>query len=378
MEWSPHFYRKEGIKAGMEPEFIDRLVTYADSLYKKNLPVLFTLKHLSEICNTNYTFLEQVIERKVNPYRRFQIKKRNGKNYRQICAPTPSIDVVQYWIKEEICSKLTADSASTAYAKNCSPKRNASIHCGAKWLVKVDIIGFFESISERQVYKIFSQAGYNPLLAFQLTRLVTTTNEKSKKYEFQRWSSNSGKYKIFRYEGKKVGHLPQGARTSPMLANLVCKDMDERIRKLAKSNGCEYTRYSDDIVFSTLDFNRDKAVALIKQCSKILSEYGFRRNLQKTQIVPPGARKIVTGLIVNGSKPSLSRKIKSQIENHLYFTSNKKFGLVEHCKHKGFRSIPGFYNHLKGLITYAKHINPELGLRYERKFNNISWPSFVG
>ena len=375
MNWSSRKYRLDGERAGIQRELLDRLIVYGNAIDKKELPVIFTLGHLSKICEVHYGFLQKIISRNYDPYRRYAIHKHGGRSKRQISVPHPLLKRVQGFINREILSSTKAHQCATAYIKNSSPSKNAAAHCNAKWLIKLDVQNFFESISERQVYHVFRDMGYTAVLSFQMARLTTSNIHSVFADREGRWKNEDIDCSIAMYRSREVGYLPQGAPTSPMLANLVCKKMDEKFLTLAQEFSCEYTRYSDDIVFSAVKFDRIRARKLIVHCSQVLSEQGFKRNEQKTHIVPPGARKIVTGLVVNGAVPRLSREFKENIENHLYHA--KVHTIAGHCLNRGFRSIPGFYSHLKGLITYAKHIDKKLGTKYENEFKSIDWPSFI-
>ncbi len=236
--------------------------------------------------------------------------------------------------------------------------------------MKLDITNFFEAVSERQVYRVFHTAGFCPLMAFQLTRLCTKISDFPGKYRKDRWQSQTlSRYNIF--ATSSLGHLPQGAPSSPMLSNLVCLEMDTELAQCAAEFGCIYTRYADDITFSAVNFDRGRAHNLIQRASVILGKQGFNRNRHKTHVAPPGARKVVTGLLVDGENPRLKREYKEQIHLHLYHARTK--GIHEHCAHRKFRSLLGFRAHLDGLITYAEHIDPVFGLDSRTKFNSLPW-----
>ena len=203
--------------------------------------------------------------------------------------------------------------------------------------------------------------GYPPKLSFELARITTIVTPQSIQYGQKRWKNED----VF------IGYLPQGFPTSPLLANKVCYHLDELLSQIAKDHRCSYTRYSDDIVFSTNFCNRNVAKIIIKRTNNVLASFGFRPNHRKTSIVPPGARKIVTGLVVNTDEPKLKRELKDQIRSHLYYA--KKYGITNHCKKVGFNSLVGFKNHLEGLINYAKSIDKNLGNKYLNEFNKINW-----
>lgn len=360
--WAPHTFRTRALAKGCDREFIAALAAEGNTLRSRGVPVVFTLFHLAEMTNTSFRFLERIANRTIEPYRVFNLKKRGpGTGYRQIAIPDNQLACVQRWIHDEILTKGGVHHASTAFSRGCDPLKNATVHSGARWLVKMDITDFFEAVSERQVYRVFRSFGYRPLMAYHFARLCTRLAERSRKYTKRRWHTGP----------TRIGHLPQGAPTSPLLANLVCSDLDAQLASLAGNYGCTYTRYADDIVFSTHEFCRERASRLIAEASRALGDRGFTRNRRKTHVCPPGARKIVTGLLVDHESPRLNREFREQILLHLYHV--KRWGLADHCMRRGFRSLVGFRAHLHGLITYAEHIESGFGAKCRAKFDALDW-----
>lgn len=171
------------------------------------------------------------------------------------------------------------------------------------------------------------------------------------------------------------GYLPQGAPTSPMLANLVMRSFDKTLRALASQSGFIYTRYADDITLSTEHgSSRSQCVQLLHNIYELLSSVGLRPNLTKTAVVPPGAKKIVLGLLVNGDEPRLSREFRMRMRQHLHYLA-KPNGPVEHAKARKFASVSGLRHHLQGLAAYAKQIDGPYGEEIRRRLNEIAWPS---
>ena len=160
-----------------------------------------------------------------------------------------------------------------------------------------------------------------------------------------------------------------------MLANLVCVEMDVELEQCATEFGCTYTRYADDIVFSAASLDRARAHDLIRRASAILGGHGFNRNRQKTHIAPPGARRVVTGLLVDSAWPRLTTEYKERILLHLYHTRTKT--IHGHCVRRGFRSLLGFRAHLDGLITYAEYIDAAFGAECRTQFNALPWSDLV-
>ena len=226
--------------------------------------------------------------------------------------------------------RLPVHAASHAFIKGSSIKKCAARHCGAKWLIKIDIKDFFGSISEIQVYRVFRSVGYQPLVAFELARLCTITpGERSLRNYLPHWHVRKPNFKIPTYQRKLLGYLPQGAPTSPNLANLIMLDRDEKLTALARDFGLNYTRYSDDLCFSSRkkNFGRNQAEQIIPEVYAILNKAGYRPNLRKTKIVPPGAKKVVLGLNIDGPRPMLPKETKDRIRQHLYYL--EQFGPVQ-------------------------------------------------
>jgi RNA-directed DNA polymerase len=367
--WTPHLFRSEGERQGYNQDYLAALIAEGTRLHGLGMPVVFTLGHLASICDVPHRFLHQIVRREFDPYRVFNIRKRSG-GYRQITVPTEHLLRVQRWIHENILMRRRVHGASAAFGAGCDPRKNANSHAGAKWLVKLDITDFFEAVSERQVYRAFRAAGFVALMAFQLTRICTKTSDFPWKYRKRRWKNpNQSRHKLFATTG--LGHLPQGAPTSPMLANLVCVEMDAELERCATEFGCTYTRYADDIVFSAANLDRARAHDLIRRASVILGGHGFNRNRHKTHVAPPGARRVVTGLLVDRARPRLTGEYKERILLHLYHARTKT--IHGHCVRRGFRSLLGFRAHLDGLITYAEYIDAEFGAECRAQFNTLPW-----
>lgn len=262
---------------------------------------------------------------------------------------------------------------SFAFSPNSSIVRCAKRHCGAKWLIKMDVTNFFGSISEIQVYHVFREIGYSPLVSFEMARLTTCLTKNYSRYSLPQWQSRNRNMVITEYRHPLIGHLPQGAPTSPMLSNLVMRAHDAEIKIVADVFGVTYTRYSDDIAFSARnDFSRRRSRHLIREVKSILVQSGFRINNTKTVVVPPGARKIVLGLNVDSSIPRLPKDYRSNLRQHLYYLN--KLGPVAHRDRRDFESMLGMKHHIRGLIDFARMVDSVFGQEMQRRFDHVPWP----
>lgn len=370
--WLPALYKREGMQRRVSQEIIKNALSYEKRLQKNNLPIILSLGHLSFHTDISHRELRIITERRKYPYRDFRIKKRSG-GFRQISVPSSTLCHVQKWINKFILSKAEDNPYSFAFVHGKSVKQCAEVHLGCKWLIKIDLRHFFESISEIKVYKYFKSLGYSNLFSFELARICTKTYKfQSGKYSDKYWRArNKHRYKF--YFDDRIGHLPQGAPTSPMLANCITKDLDYAIAEYTTSKDIIYTRYADDLIFSSTsnDFGWKSAKSLVSHVYKLLPTYGFKPNTQKTYILHPGARKIVLGLLVDSNRLRFTKDFRSSLECHLYYVCKNP---IDHCSKRGFNSILGLKNYINGLLAFVKYIDHEYYVKLEAKHLIPEWP----
>lgn len=366
---SPHLYRKTARDRGIETEVVERALNQAQEPERRGFPAILTLNHLAHLTGARYEYLRSIVSRSHDGYTPFTIRKKSG-GLRYIAAPEPELLCVQRWICRSILAKHSVHHASTAYQPGSAPFDAASRHVGAAWLIKIDIHDFFESISERRAYFAFRGCGYQPLPAFELARLCTRLGTSEGKSGPIRWPSarRSVPGAIPGYHSLGLGHLPQGAPTSPMLSNIVSVPLDETLCELGDRYGLTYTRYSDDIAFSTGgEFSRRDANTLIRNAGRILASFGHELHRNKITIAPPGARKVVLGLLVDGDTVRLTRAYRSRLEDHV--RGVEKFGLKAHAATRHFSSLWGAVRHIDGLIAHAKHVDETFARSLKHRFS---------
>lgn len=400
-KWSPQRFRYIANSKRADPAVIAGGCQAGEQILRADgrLPVILTLKHLCLRAQVPYGIVRNIVSRRlVDPYRSFYIKKRakssarkapqqrlvpskrtpsSRKAYRRICVPSPVLMRLQRWIDKRILSIATPHSASVAYKTGAKLIEAARPHCGARWLIKLDITNFFETISEIDVYRVINGLGYQPLIAFELARICTRLGSDTKfsqQPRFQvRWSERRAGCIEAYYRGR-MGRLAQGAPTSPRLSNLVMRVFDAKVSGLAAEFDMRYTRYADDLCLSTLrrDFDRDIAKEVIVRVYQVMIKAGLQPNITKTAIIPPGARKIVLGLTVNDVAPRLPHELKHRMRMHLHYL--KRVGPVEHARARNFSSLVGMYNHFFGIAAFASQIEPELGQVWRDQLNSVDWP----
>jgi RNA-directed DNA polymerase len=379
--WSSQSFREGALAAKRPTEAIEAAEIAATHIKRRHpdLPVVLTIQHFAHLCDVSNELLQNVVFRKSDYYRIFRVKKRGtskagaapARRYRTICVPDPGLMRAQRWIAQNILNCIEPHGASFAF----SPKRNlvgaANRHLGARWLVKLDVRHFFESIREDQVYWVFRSLGYGALLSFQFARICTRLPG----YQKGNTGPIRGRTSVgLPYRRYHPGHLPQGAPTSPMLANLVVRYLDERLTKIADDRGWTYTRYADDLAFSRRDTSsRHDAMQIAKQAERELIAFGLTSNRQKLTITPPGGRKILLGVLVDRERPRLTKAFRNNIETHIYALTNPKIGPAAHRTKRGFASTIGMRRHVAGLIAFARMVDRGYAARLFSRFNTIDW-----
>ena len=363
---------------------VARALAAADIIRNVNANVapVFTLRHLAHEADADYGLLRAVVRRKIDdPYRVFRISKRQSypgeKRFRVIAVPEPHLLRTQRWITCNILAAVRPHSASVAFSPNDSIRAAAELHCSAKWLIKLDVRNFFESISEINVYRVFRHLGYQPLIAFEMTRLCTRVGSPTSFRLAERWSSDLGRRPVIAaYQAALMGHLPQGAPSSPMLANLAVREFDAKVTEIAATHGLTFNRYADDLIFSTpsRDFARKRCSTVIDEVYQAMWGAGLSPNITKTVVSPPGARKIVLGLNVEAATPRLPREFKDRLRQHLHYLLRPDVGPIHHARAKGFVSTLGLKHHLQGLVSFARQIEPEYGRSCAESLAVVRWP----
>ena len=375
--WSAHLLFQNASKK-LDNDTAALLQRYANCLRSRGLPVVFSLGHLGKITGIDYEFLHESVNRKRESanYNMFSIRKRSG-GRRFIHAVNGKLQVLQKYINEEILQKVEPHPSSFAFHDSGGIRQCAAMHCGCKWLLQFDLEDFFYTISEPAIYHLFVELGYKSLLAFELARLCSTLRlPKSKKHYVKYNCSLSGSFWDFDEDEKPyfpqglIGVLPQGAPTSPMLSNLVARQLDRALYNYAQENGFVYSRYADDIALSSSVLPSKKSIARIKrEIISIIRKNGFRENCEKIRIAGPGSRKVVLGLLVDREKPRLTKEGRKRIDRNLY--SIEKHGITAVTEHDGFDSAYGFFNHVSGFLSFVHDVDIDEWRKLQPRFDYI-------
>ena len=358
---SPHPYVNEGLRLGHDGDLLQRAATYRRQILANGAYPVLTLRHLARETETDWGYLRSIVERKLNEYQAIRRRKKDG-SYRQIAAPSSSLMHVQRWILVNVLPGLTFHDATYAYRRELSIRHCAEAHAGARWLLKMDLHNFFGTIEESRVYGVFRKLGYPSLLAFEMARICTNPPATD---QAPNWLEGRG---LEAYGSGQRGVLPQGAPTSGALANAVAFRLDTMLTSIADEYGLAYTRYSDDLTFSSPSaFSRASVPRIAAQVEHAIDKAGLVVHRKKTRVVPPGARKIVLGLMLVGHEVRLLPEFRDRVVNHIRCV--KRYGPAAHALTRRFDSALSMINHVDGCLAFATDIEPEWASERQRQWN---------
>jgi retron-type reverse transcriptase len=280
-------------------------------------------------------------------YHSFTLPKKTG-GERLISAPMPRLKRAQYWVLDNILAKVPAHDAAHGFLAGRSIVSNAAPHAGHDVVINLDVKDFFPSIAFGRIKGVFRHLGYGEAMATLLALLCSENRA-------QAWQVDGEKLFVGGKARERV--LPQGAPTSPMLTNLLCRRLDRRLLGLARQLGFVYTRYADDLTFSALgEAARDNVGRLLGRVRWILRDEGFTPHPDKERVMRKGRRQEVTGLVVNADKPGVSRETRRRLRAALHRATQASAGKPAHWQ--GQAAQP---SQLLGLAQFVYQVDPVQG-----------------
>lgn len=280
-------------------------------------------------------------------YHSFTLPKKTG-GERLISAPMPRLKRAQYWVLDNILAKVPAHDAAHGFLAGRSIVSNAAPHAGHDVVINLDVKDFFPSIAFGRIKGVFRHLGYGEAMATLLALLCSENRA-------QAWQVDGEKLFVGGKARERV--LPQGAPTSPMLTNLLCRRLDRRLLGLARQLGFVYTRYADDLTFSASgEAARDNVGRLLGRVRWILRDEGFTPHPDKERVMRKGRRQEVTGLVVNADKPGVSRQTRRRLRAALHRATQASAGKPAHWQ--GQAAQP---SQLLGLAQFVYQVDPVQG-----------------
>lgn len=269
-------------------------------------------------------------------YKKYKIKKRQG-GYRDIAQPAKSLKIIQrILINELLLKKMPIHESATAYRKGKSILDNATPHLKNSFLLKMDFENFFPSISADDFTKyIFKNHELSKLDEKEVNLLIN----------------------FFFMQNGLDKTLSIGAPSSPFLSNALMFDFDRKISSLAIAHEVKYTRYSDDLTYSTeIPDQLFKWPNIVEETLSSLISPKISLNKDKTVFSSRKHNRHITGITIsNDGKASLGRSRKREIRTEVYLLMSGKITEKE-------------IDSLRGLIAFANVVEPEFIVKLKEKY----------
>jgi RNA-directed DNA polymerase len=323
----------------LKPITINRIKFYLSNLKKENCEDTNSLYQISEIP-----------------------KKTGG--YRKIHSPNSDLKIVLKCINILLRSVYIPHPNAFAFIEHKNIVDNARMHTNKRFVYNIDLKDFFYSFDYNRIKTALYKEPFN----------LNTSKEKE---EIAYWISILTTYKI---NGKQV--LPQGSPASPVLTNIICRRLDDKLNCLAKEFSLNYSRYADDITFSS-----DQHIfhgKFISKLNRLIQSEGFVINESKIRLQNQGERQIVTGITVNKGT-NVSRAYIKELRMYLYYIKQygfqKAFGFfVNDRKNKhhntGFSLVKinetYFQNTLKGKLNFLAMVRGKSDPVYSKLANSYN------
>jgi RNA-directed DNA polymerase len=266
-------------------------------------------------------------------YKRIEIPKKNG-GIRVIHHPSKELKAIQRWLLHAVISRLPIDSSALAYSKGQSIADNAARHLSSSYLLRLDLRNFFPSITQQDIKHYI----------------------RDNSLEFPEWGDED--VNLFCALVCRYRRLTIGAPTSPSLSNALCRNLDTEIRILVERHDVNYTRYADDMFFST---SKPNVLGQIQsEITRIVEHTTLPArlviNIAKTRHTSKRHRRVVTGLVLTSEeKLSVGRLAKRRVRSLIY-----NLGSLSNEERR----------RLAGLISFIRSVEPDFVNRLILKYGS--------
>lgn len=282
-------------------------------------------------------------------YRAWLVPKGDGR-HRLIEAPKPRLRQMQLKVLNEILARIPAHPAAHGFVRGRGVLSFAKPHQQAAVLLRFDLRDFFPGIRRARVEAVFRSMGYSSSVSKCLANLCTSVCPAE-------LAKQAGEI----YQQRR---LPQGAPTSPGLANYCAYRLDARLAGLAAAAGGFYSRYADDLALSGDQNFARHATWVRREVNAIVQDEGFRLNQQKTKTLGRGQRQLAAGIVLNAGT-HVPREDRKRLEAIL--TNCVRHGWAAQNREKH----PDLLAHLHGRICWVESICPAHGAKLRRIFDQI-------
>lgn len=280
--------------------------------------------------------LNRIIVRSPHTYKQYNIPKKSG-GFRTISQPARATKHLQHWLMNNIFNELNIHRAAAAYQEGCSIKKNAQYHSNNSYIAKFDFISFFPSIKGEDVKAHLIRHFGDKLTENDLNDIVRIS--------------------CIKLNGGSDFSLSIGAPCSPIISNSILYEFDRRVVDWCSENNVRYTRYADDLTFSTnVQGTTSYIEKHIRDIVRNLEYPSLRFNRKKTIQLSKKYQRKVTGLILtNDGDVSIGRSRKREISSLIH-----KFTIDQ---------LPdGEVSRLQGLLGFSKGVEPKFIFRMNKKY----------
>ena len=333
--------------------------TRLDKLARYQLPVLQKSAELAAAMGIPLaelrfmSFQRQVSQ--VSHYQRFAIPKKTG-GQRLISAPMPRLKRCQYWVLDHVLAKVPCHPAVHGFLPQHSIVSNALPHVGQAVVINLDLKDFFPSIEYARVKGVFKSLGYGDHVATVLGLLCTEQQSEEILVDRQKY-----------FVAGKKRSLPQGAPSSPMITNILCHTLDKRLHAAATKLGFSYTRYADDLTFSSKQKERPPVGKLLWRVKQIIADEGFTLHPDKQRIMRHSQKQEVTGIVVNHT-PTIDAKTLHRFRATLHQVEKKGPAGLH------WNGNADVLAALEGYARYICMVNPAKGQPWLQKIRQLRTP----
>ncbi len=299
----------------------------------------FTIKQLNYFCNPNKCH---------GTFRTFSIPKKSGK-LRTISAPTKIHKSLLVCVNVLLQALYIPNDYAMGFVPGRSVVDNARLHVGHNYILNIDLQDFFPSIPQARVWGAIKVApfNFNETIASSIAGLCAMRTDGT--------VDESGKLR-YRYV------LPQGSPASPIITNIICQKLDRRLAGLARRYGLTYSRYADDITFSSNHSVYSRDGEFMKELERIVTEQNFAINSEKTRLLKKGTRQEVTGLVVS-DKVNVVRKYTRDLGSLLHIWERYGYGAASVAFMKNYsgrtQGTPMMERVIEGKLLYLKMVKGE-------------------
>lgn len=289
------------------------------------------------------------------------LRKRSG-GWRLLEIPKAKLKTIQRRILADVLDKIPPHSNAHGFAKGRLIAQFIAPHVQRDVVLRMDLKDFFPSVRASRVHALFRTAGYSEHIARMLTALCTNQIPAHVLHLPNPAERLSGPAQL----QLRISHLPQGAPTSPALANLSAFRFDSRVSALAQKFGWSYTRYADDLLFSGKRFRPAFMQQFQLWVGAIAKDERFEVNTRKTRAMPSHVRQHAVGLVLN-EKPNISRTDFDTLK-----------AILHNCAKSGPDSQnrnnePHLKAHLAGRISHIRSVNSQKADRLQLLYEKIPW-----